>query len=39
MTRVCERHGWRYAAVCIIPDRQGGPPHLAKGMVTEVEVR
>ena len=28
----------RYALLCFITDRQGGPPHAAKGMVSEVEV-
>ena len=28
----------RYALVCFISDRQGGPPHALKGMVSEVEV-
>lgn len=28
----------KYAFVCFIPDRAGGPPHVAKGMVTEVNV-
>ncbi len=28
----------RYALVCFISDRQGGPPHVAKGMLEEVEV-
>lgn len=28
----------RYALVCFITDRAGGPPHLAKGMVREIEV-
>lgn len=29
----------RYALLCFIPDRQGGPPHAVKGMVSEVEVQ
>jgi hypothetical protein len=29
----------KYALVCFIPDRQGGPPHVAKGMVSEAEVK
>lgn len=29
----------RYALLCFISDRQGGPPHALKGMVTEVEVK
>jgi plastocyanin len=28
----------KYALVCFIPDRAGGPPHAAKGMVDVVEV-
>ncbi len=28
----------RYAFVCFISDREGGPPHVAKGMISEVEV-
>ncbi len=28
----------KYALVCFIPDRQGGPPHVAKGMVSEATV-
>jgi hypothetical protein len=28
----------RYAFFCFIPDKQGGPPHVFKGMVSEVEV-
>ena len=28
----------RYALLCFISDRQGGPPHAVKGMVAEVEV-
>jgi hypothetical protein len=28
----------RYALLCFISDRQGGPPHAFKGMVDEVEV-
>lgn len=28
----------RWAFVCFISDRQGGPPHALKGMVSEVEV-
>lgn len=27
-----------YALLCFISDRQGGPPHVAKGMIVEVEV-
>jgi plastocyanin len=29
----------RYAVICFIPDREGGPPHVAKGMISEVEVK
>ncbi len=25
----------KYAFLCFIPDRQGGPPHVAKGMISE----
>jgi len=28
----------KYALVCFIPDRQGGPPHAVKGMVSEAVV-
>ncbi len=28
----------KYALVCFIPDRKGGPPHVAKGMVSEATV-
>ena len=28
----------KYAFVCFIPDRAGGPPHIAKGMISEIEV-
>ncbi|HWM64773.1 MAG TPA: hypothetical protein VNP96_12395 [Solirubrobacterales bacterium] len=28
----------RYVLLCFITDRQGGPPHIVKGMVDEVEV-
>ena len=27
-----------YAVLCFIPDRKGGPPHVAKGMVSEATV-
>ena len=27
-----------YAFVCFIADKTGGPPHIVKGMVSEVEV-
>jgi hypothetical protein len=29
----------RYAFYCFITDRQGGPPHALKGMVSEIEVK
>jgi hypothetical protein len=29
----------KYALLCFIPDRAGGPPHVAKGMVSELEVQ
>lgn len=29
----------RYVLVCFVSDREGGPPHVAKGMVQEVEVK
>ena len=28
----------RYAFFCFISDKQGGPPHVVKGMVSEVTV-
>ena len=28
----------RYAFLCFIQDRKGGPPHVAKGMIQEIEV-
>jgi hypothetical protein len=28
----------RYALLCFIPDRAGGPPHVAKGMISEAKV-
>lgn len=28
-----------YALLCFVSDRKGGPPHVAKGMITEVTVR
>jgi plastocyanin len=33
-----ELESGRYALLCFISDRQGGPPHAIKGMVGEVEV-
>jgi hypothetical protein len=32
------QHG-KYALLCFVPDRKGGPPHVAKGMISEAEVR
>ena len=29
----------KYAVVCFIQDRKGGPPHVMKGMIKEVEVQ
>lgn len=29
----------KYALVCFVADRAGGPPHVAKGMVAELDVR
>ena len=29
----------KYAFMCFIPDRKGGPLHAAKGMVVETEIR
>jgi hypothetical protein len=31
-------HKGKYAFLCFIPDREGGPPHVAKGMVSEANV-
>ena len=31
--------GGNYALLCFITDRQGGPAHVAKGMVAEVDVK
>jgi hypothetical protein len=33
-----ELEAGRYAFVCFVSDRAGGPPHVAKGMLREVEV-
>lgn len=33
-----ELEAGRYAFVCFIPDRAGGPPHIAKGMLQEIEI-
>jgi hypothetical protein len=27
-----------YVLICFVPDRKGGPPHVAKGMISEAEV-
>lgn len=29
----------KYALICFLPDRAGGPPHVAKGMLTELDVK
>jgi hypothetical protein len=29
----------KYAFMCFVPDRKGGPPHVAKGMISEVTFR
>ena len=29
----------KYALICFVPDRKGGPPHAVKGMVSEATVR
>lgn len=29
----------KYALLCFVPDRKGGPPHVAKGMISEATVR
>jgi hypothetical protein len=29
----------KYALLCFVPDRQGGPPHVVKGMVSELDVK
>ena len=29
----------RYALVCFVSDRKGGPPHVAKGMIAEAKVK
>ena len=29
----------RYALVCFISDRKGGPPHVAKGMIAEAKIK
>jgi hypothetical protein len=33
-----ELRAGRYALVCFLTDRAGGPPHVAKGMLREIEV-
>ena len=38
VTRIPMEAG-KYAFVCFITDRAGGPPHIAKGMITEVDVK
>ena len=37
LTQLRLRRG-RYALLCFVSDRRGGPPHVAKGMVTEARV-
>jgi hypothetical protein len=32
-------HKGKYAVLCFISDRKGGPPHVAKGMLDEVDVK
>lgn len=34
-----ELQAGRYALICFVPDRAGGPPHVAKGMIGEAVVR
>jgi hypothetical protein len=34
-----ELEAGRYVVICYVPDREGGPPHLARGMVSELEVK
>jgi hypothetical protein len=29
----------KYALLCWVPDRAGGPPHAVKGMISEAVVR
>ena len=29
----------KWVMVCFISDREGGPPHIAKGMIREVEIK
>ena len=33
-----ELEAGRYAFVCFLTDRAGGPPHVAKGMLSEVTI-
>jgi hypothetical protein len=33
-----ELEAGRYALLCFISDREGGPPHVELGMINEVEV-
>ena len=28
----------KYALLCFVSDRKGGPPHMAKGMIAEASV-
>ena len=37
VTRLTLKSG-KYALLCFIPDRKGGPPHVAKGMLQEVTI-
>jgi hypothetical protein len=34
-----ELQAGRYALICFVPDRAGGPPHVARGMIGEAVVR
>lgn len=34
-----ELEAGRYALLCFVPDRKGGPPHALRGMISEVEVK
>jgi hypothetical protein len=38
VTRIPMKAG-KYALTCFISDRSGGAPHVAKGMITEIEVK
>jgi hypothetical protein len=33
-----ELEAGKYALLCFVPDRAGGPPHVVKGMISEAEV-